>query len=49
MHSSLQFDKLPLNPVNGKSFLHMAVESQALQILAYLLIDQKMDPNVLSI
>jgi len=49
MHSSLKFDKLPLNPLNGKSFLHLAVENTSLQILAYLLIDQKMDPNVLSI
>jgi len=39
MNKSMKCDQLPVNPMNGKSFLHLAVEHQSDQILAYLLID----------
>ena len=42
--------KLPVVPENlgGKTFLHLAVEHGATQIVSYLLLDAKVDPNVLS-
>ena len=34
--------------LNGKTFLHIAIEHSASQIASYLLLDAKVDPNVLS-
>jgi len=34
--------------LGGKTFLHLAVEHSAVQIVSYLLLDAKVDPNVLS-
>ena len=36
------------NSLGGKTFLHLAVEHGATQIASYLLLDAKVDPNVLS-
>lgn len=44
----MKSDELPINPQTGKNFLHLAVEYNSVQILAYLLIDQKMNANILS-
>ena len=42
--------KLAEAPENlgGKTFLHLAVEHGATQIVSYLLLDAKADPNILS-
>lgn len=34
--------------LDGKTFLHLAIEHSATQIASYLLLDAKVDPNVLS-
>ena len=47
-HKSTGTKVLPLHPASGLTFLHLAVEHSSLQILAYMLLDLKMDPNVLS-
>ena len=36
------------NNLDGKTFLHLAIEHSATQIASYLLLDAKVDPNVLS-
>ena len=36
---------LPLIPTHGKSLMHLAVEHNAYLILAYMLIDLKLNPN----
>lgn len=46
--NTISSSKLRLSPVDGLSFLHHAVKENAIQVLAYLLIDQKADPNVMS-
>ena len=46
--NSIGSSKLRLSPVDGLTFLHHAVKENAIQVLAYLLIDQKADPNVMS-
>lgn len=42
--------KVAESPENlgGKTFLHLAVEHGATQIVSYLLLDAKADPNILS-
>jgi hypothetical protein len=40
--------KLPMLSGSGKNFLHLAVEHNAFQILAYMLIELKVDANVLT-
>lgn len=42
-----RFAEAPEN-LGGKTFLHLAVEHNATQIVSYLLLDAKVDPNVLS-
>jgi ankyrin repeat protein len=39
---------LPLNKESGKNILHLAVENRAVQIVAYMLLDLNLDPNVFS-
>jgi ankyrin repeat protein len=34
--------------LGGKTFLHLAIEHSATQIASYLLLDAKVDPNLLS-
>ena len=36
---------MTINPNTGKNFMHLAVENGAMQILAYLMIDQQMNVN----
>jgi hypothetical protein len=38
----------PTPDFGGKTFLHLAIENSAIQIASYLLLDAKVDPNVLS-
>ena len=38
----------PSENLGGKSFLHFSVEHNSTQIMSYLLLDAKADPNVLS-
>ena len=42
-----KFEMTPEN-LGGKTFLHIAVEHSATQIVSYLLLDAGADPNVLS-
>ena len=37
-----------LDSLGGKTFLHLAMEHNADQIVSYLLLDAKVDPNILS-
>jgi hypothetical protein len=37
-----------LDSLGGKTFLHLAMEHNADQIASYLLLDAKVDPNILS-
>lgn len=43
-----EYSELALIPECGMSFLHLAVEHNSYNILAYLLLDQKISPNSLS-
>ena len=42
-----KYELTPEN-LNGKTFLHIAVEHSAMQIVSYLLLDAGADPNMLS-
>ena len=37
-----------VDSLGGKTFLHLAMEQNADQIVSYLLLDAKVDPNILS-
>jgi ankyrin repeat protein len=47
LRGDAKFIETPEN-LGGKTFLHLAVEHSATEIASYLLLDAKVDPNVLS-